>query len=97
MHGAEKVGRAVATVVENARGLPGQMRRAKTNLSIVSRRTAGEIAATVADHRRAAEQRTTVVRNRAQQLAVEKPLHLIAGAAGAAFLVGFALRIWRSS
>ena len=37
------------------------------------------------------------VRNRFRYLRNERPLHLVAGIAAAAFLAGAALRIWKSS
>jgi len=44
-----------------------------------------------------AQERMQLLRNRAERLQRERPLELIAGAFGAAFLLGMALRIWRSN
>jgi ElaB/YqjD/DUF883 family membrane-anchored ribosome-binding protein len=44
---------------------------------------------------RAAQDRLQVARARAQHIANEHPLQVIAGAAGVAFLLGLSLRIWR--
>ena len=44
-----------------------------------------------------AQERLQLLRNRAERLQRERPVQLIAGAFGAAFLLGMALRIWRSN
>ena len=46
---------------------------------------------------RAAQHRLEVARARAQHIANQYPLQVIAGAAGVAFLLGLSLRIWRES
>jgi len=46
---------------------------------------------------RAAQERVQMARRQAQHVAREYPLHVIAGVAGAAFLLGLSLRIWRKT
>lgn len=55
------------------------------------------VADTVDEAKRATVRRLDEVRARAQNIADEFPLQVIAGTAGAAFLAGVMLRIWRSS
>jgi hypothetical protein len=46
--------------------------------------------------RNRANERVLIYRNRAQRMTRERPLAIIAGAFAAAFVLGVALRIWRS-
>lgn len=54
-------------------------------------------ASRVDDLRNRAQERLQLLRNRAERMQRERPIELIAGAFGAAFLLGMALRIWRSN
>ena len=103
------VGRAVATVRQMpqraeqvAQELTNEMRdrletiRSEQGSSVTTRLR--EKAEETADELKGrARENVQVARNRAQRLAREKPLEIIVMAFGAAFIVGIALRIWRSN
>ena len=106
-------GRAVAaTSVFQFLDLPGVVddirSRIGDTLRIIRQQTPGDItnpvealrdkaACGIDTLRNRAQERLQLLRNRAGRLQRERPVELIAGAFGAAFLLGMALRIWRSN
>lgn len=95
--------------IENIRG---RFRRIRGNAQEDIADTAGQLRATaeqrlsqlrdnasrrVAGLRHAAARRVADARYRVDRVANERPLQFIAAAAGAAFLLGVTLRIWRSN
>ena len=93
---AEQLGRTVAAVVNRARRLPAKLGEAKARLVAIRDRAADTETAAGARTGNA-EQPVGRLAARIGRFAEERPLHLIAGAASTAFLLGFALRVGRSN
>jgi hypothetical protein len=93
---AERVGRAIRVAVDEARKLPARVAEARERLTLVKSRRKEVASRTAAEWKQTAQQKLHEGRSRAQRLAYEQPLYVIAGAAGIAFVLGFAMRIWRS-
>jgi hypothetical protein len=93
---AERAGHAVGVVVERAREFPARVAEARERLTVIRNRRKEDASRTAAAWKQTAQQKLYEGRSRAQQLAYEQPLYVIAGAAGIAFVLGFAMRIWRS-
>ncbi len=93
---AEAIGSAVGTAVETVRHLPDRLQDMKARFTVVRGRAREQAAIRAEDWKQTARSRVYEARNRAQFYAREYPLHVIAATAGAAFILGFALRIWRS-
>jgi ElaB/YqjD/DUF883 family membrane-anchored ribosome-binding protein len=91
---AERLGRVIGIVVERTREATSKARELRQRLTR-SRRTGLETA--TSDWKDSARRSAYQARNRADQIAHQYPIQVIAGAAGAAFIVGFALRIWRAN
>ena len=94
---AERLGEAAAALVGSVRGIPERLRAVNTRLA-VARSRVRERASGVDDIQRGnfARRSAKLARVHVEQFAGQRPFQLIAGAAGAAFVVGFALR-WRRS
>jgi hypothetical protein len=102
---AETIGAAVGNAVETAKQLPRRLQRElprrledmKKRFTVITGRGKQGASATTTEWKETAQERLSQARNRAQYLADEYPLRVIAGAAVTAFIVGFALRVWRSN
>ncbi|MFB3917945.1 MAG: hypothetical protein ACE14M_14545 [Terriglobales bacterium] len=94
---AERVGYAVGKASATIWDLPRRLQYLKQRFIVIRGRTREDAAAAAAGWRQTAAQRAAQTRTRAQQLAHDYPLHAILGCAAAAFVIGFALRIWRSN
>lgn len=93
---AERVGILVGVAVERARELPRRLSELKQRFIIIRGRKTEDVSVAAAQYRRDAERKLRQARNRAEFLANEYPVQVIAGIAAAAFVLGFGLRIWRS-
>jgi ElaB/YqjD/DUF883 family membrane-anchored ribosome-binding protein len=92
---AEKVGEAVGAAVNKARELPRHLNTLKSKLTLIKGKGGAQASEAAEEWKRTADAKVREARNRAQHYANEYPLQVIAGAAGVAFLLGLALRIWR--
>jgi hypothetical protein len=108
-----RTGRAVSAIRQfRPRSLPASMEgvreQVRDSLRIIRQRIPGDItnpveqlrdkaACTIDTLLNRAQERVQLLRNRADRLQRERPVELIVGAFGAAFLMGTALRIWRSN
>jgi ElaB/YqjD/DUF883 family membrane-anchored ribosome-binding protein len=92
---AEQMGKAAAGVVDAARAVPGHWEETRARLLEMPNRVkqsawmAGIQGENLVRHTAASAWLRT------EQLAGERPLQVIAGAAGAGFVLGFALRLRR--
>jgi ElaB/YqjD/DUF883 family membrane-anchored ribosome-binding protein len=94
---AEQIGSKVGRAIRTVRELPEQLGSLKDRFTVIRGRgqqAAGEKAQELKD---AAAERIERTRRRAGVLIEENPLQVILGVAGAAFLLGVALRVWRSN
>ena len=92
---AESVGNAVGAAVHRVRNLPQRLQEMKARFVVIrgrAREEAGEKAREMKDK---AGETATYARARANRVARENPLGVVAAVAGFGFLVGVALRIWR--
>ncbi len=110
---AEQIGSSLGRAVTKVRQMPQraeQVAQELTNevrdrLEVIRREQAPSVTArlrekaeqTADELKGRARENVQVARIRAQRLAREKPLQIIVVAFGAAFIVGVALRIWRSN
>lgn len=94
---AETVGTIVGRTVERVRELPHRIQGLRERFTVISGRTREDAATAAAEWKETAKQKAYETRNRAQHLAHEYPLQTILGTAAVAFVLGFALRIWRSN
>ncbi len=94
---AEVIGSAMGSAVEEVRHLPERLQAMKERFRVVRDRTREQTAGKTAELKEAAQKRAREARHRAAHYAREYPLHVIAGAAAAGFLLGVVLRIWRST
>lgn len=102
---AETIGAAVGSAVETVKELPRRLQRElprrvqdmKDRFTVIRGRTTEDASAAAAEWKQTAQQKVSQARNRAQYVAEEYPIHVIVGAAVTAFIIGFALRIWRSN
>ncbi len=94
---AETVGAAFGKAVVRVRELPRRMADMKQRFIVIKGRTREDAASTAGEIRENARQKVYEARTRAEHLAHEYPIEFILGAGATAFVLGFALRIWRSS
>jgi ElaB/YqjD/DUF883 family membrane-anchored ribosome-binding protein len=94
---AESVGTAVGKAVVRVRELPRRVAEMKERFTVIRGRAREDAASTTEDLRQNARDKVRDARTRAEYLAHEYPLQFIAGAGAAAFVFGFAMRVWRSS
>jgi hypothetical protein len=94
---AETVGTAVGKAVLRVREVPRRMAEMKQRFTVIRGRTREEAASTAGELRENARQKVYEARTRAEYLAHEYPMQFILGAGGTALVLGFALRVWRSS
>jgi hypothetical protein len=93
---AERVGRAIRVAVEKARELPARVVDARKRFTLIKGRTKEDASRAASEWKQTAQQKLHEGRSRAQRLAYEQPLYVIAGTVGITFVLGFVLRIWRS-
>jgi ElaB/YqjD/DUF883 family membrane-anchored ribosome-binding protein len=94
---AEQIGSTVGRAVRNVRHLPEQLGELKDRFTVIrgrGKRVAGKKAQ---EAKEAAVERVQRTRRRIDTLVNEYPVEVILAAAGAAFLLGVTLRIWRSN
>jgi hypothetical protein len=84
-------------MVSIARHAPERLAEAKAQLILLKSRMAESASATLLQGENGARQARAAALARAGRLRAERPLQLLAGAAGAAFVLGFALRFRRSN
>lgn len=94
---AETVGAVVGKAVVRMRELPRHLADMRARFTVIRERTRRDATLTAQEPRQNAQQRVWEARTRADHLAHECPVQFILGAGAAAFVVGFALRVWRSS
>src|SRR5512146_2173310 len=102
---AETIGAAVGSAVESVRELPRRLQRElprrmqdmKQRFTVIRGRTSQDASAAAAEWKQTAQHKVSQARHRAEYLAHEYPIHVIVGAAVTAFVIGFALRVWRSN
>lgn len=92
---AEQLGRAYGISEVQLRQLPGRFRALQERVQETRKRTSQDASATAAEWKQSAKRGAYQARTRAHYLANEYPVETIAGVAGAAFVTGFALRLWR--
>jgi ElaB/YqjD/DUF883 family membrane-anchored ribosome-binding protein len=100
---AVKIGTLIGTAVNIFKGVQRQLRSTPDNVVSMrdrmrdrSRQIRQDAAGTVHEWRQTAQARAHEVRERTAEYVHENPFQVIAAVAGAAFFLGFALRIWRS-
>jgi ElaB/YqjD/DUF883 family membrane-anchored ribosome-binding protein len=100
-HTAESIGSAVGSAVERVRELPrrlqGRMQEMKQRFTVIRGRARGDASEAARDLKQTAEQKIVQARSRAAHYAREYPIQVILAVTGAAFILGFSLRIWRST
>jgi ElaB/YqjD/DUF883 family membrane-anchored ribosome-binding protein len=94
---AETVGTAVGKAVGKVRELPRQMAELKERFTVIRGRARESATSTAEEFRQNARQRAYQARTRVEQVAHEYPLQFILAVGAAGFVLGFALRVWRSS
>ncbi len=94
---AESVGTAVGKAVVKVRELPRRVADMKQRFIVISGQRREDAVSSAGELRDNARQKVQQARSRAEYLAHEYPLQFILAAGAAAFVLGFALRIWRSS
>ncbi len=92
---AEKVGTAVGRAVAMVREIPQRMSSQRFGV-IRGGGGEGSLSQKASEAAESAKERVQEARTRVTRLAHEKPIHFIAGAAAAAFVLGALMRIWRS-
>jgi ElaB/YqjD/DUF883 family membrane-anchored ribosome-binding protein len=92
---AESVGNAVGKAVNKVRTLPRRVSSMKERFTVI--RGGGTEGASPADMKETARQKIYEARSRARYYAHEYPIQFIASAGAAGFVLGFILRVWRSS
>lgn len=103
---AESVGSTLGTAVSSVRGIPDKLQDAKARFTVIRGRktqdvrhaaeeTVNRIRDAGAEIKEQARERLQQAGCRADHLAHEYPLHVIAGAAALAMLLGIGLRVWR--
>ncbi len=93
---AEAIGSAVGSAVETVKHLPDRLQEMRERFTVIRGRAQEEAVSRAADLKETAQQRAREARTRAAYYSREYPLHVIAAAAGLGFVVGIALRVWRS-
>ncbi len=93
---AEAIGGAVGSAVDTVRRLPERLQEMKERFTVIRGRLQEDAATTATEWKETARDKAAQARNRAAQLSHDYPLHVIAGVAGVGFVLGVALRIWRS-
>lgn len=94
---AETVGAAVGKAVGKVRELPRRVSEMKERLTVVGGRKREDTATKAAEVKETARVRLHEAQSRADQIAHEYPIQFILGMGAAAFMLGFVMRIWRSS
>ncbi|MFB3813663.1 MAG: hypothetical protein ACE14L_06080 [Terriglobales bacterium] len=94
---AGKVGAMIGSAAKRVRTMPQRAKELKHRLTIVRSQKMEDVADTTAELRQRAQQQAREARMRVQVWADQKPIQMIAGAAGAAFVLGFVLRTWRGN
>ena len=93
---AGAIGNAVGAAVDRVRHLPERFSEMKQRFTVIRGRARDKSAVAAEDLKETARVRTRQAQMRVQHLANEYPVQFILGVAGAAFVMGFILRIWRS-
>jgi len=97
---AESVGSALGNAVGLARrfpeDLPKHLQEMKKRFTVIAGRAKDRAHDAVEDVQETATVRVHWARNRAERMAEEQPLRVIAGAAILGLLLGIALQIWRN-
>lgn len=94
---AESVGTAVGKAVGKVREFPRRVSEMKERFTVVRGRAQEDAASTAGELKESARQKVDQVRSRVQYYSREYPLQFLAGVGATCFVLGFALRIWRSS
>jgi ElaB/YqjD/DUF883 family membrane-anchored ribosome-binding protein len=81
---------------ETLREFPGRLDEMKRRFKVIQGRTAKRARTAASDLKQTAEFGARRARGRFEFYSREYPIETLAGIAGAAFLLGFALRMWRS-
>jgi ElaB/YqjD/DUF883 family membrane-anchored ribosome-binding protein len=94
---AETIGNVVGAAVDRVRHLPQRFGDMKQRLTLIRGRARDQAAVSTTDLSRTAQEKARQVRTRAEFYANEYPVESILAIAGAAFVLGVLLRVWRSS
>jgi hypothetical protein len=94
---AERVGSMVGTAMSNVRELPQRLAELKQRFTVIRGRASENASAAASEWKETARHQLRMAKSRVQIVADEYPVHVILGAAMAAFAIGLGLRIWRSS
>lgn len=94
---AEQIGSAVGRAVRSVRELPEHLDALKHRFTVIRGRGREAASEKVQDLKESTNQQVQRARQRIDHLVSEYPLQVIVTAAGAAFLLGIALRVWRSN
>ncbi len=92
---AEKVGNLVGAAVDQVRHLPDRLQEMKRRFTVISGRAQKDAKAKAGELKDEARLKVEEARTRAERLAHDYPLQLIAGAAATGLVVGILLRVWR--
>ena len=99
-HTAESIGSALGSAVERAKRfpdeLPKRLQGIKKRFTLIAGRARDRAHSAVEDAQETATEGVHRARNRAERMAEEQPLHVIAGAAVFGLVLGIALQIWRN-
>ncbi len=93
----EKVGEVVGFAKHEARELPQRLEGMKQRFKLIQGRAAANARAAASEMRQTAGFRIRQARDRFNYLARECPLETVLAIGGTAFVLGFALRVWRSN
>ena len=94
---AEQIGSAVGRAVRTVRELPEQLGSLKDRFTVIRGRGQQAASEKAQELKETANQQMQRTRRRIDHLVSEYPLQVILAAAGAAFVLGVALRVWRSN
>ncbi|MGI9103147.1 MAG: hypothetical protein ACR2IF_11970 [Terriglobales bacterium] len=92
---AEKIGTIMGAAVDQVRRLPDRLEEMKHRFTVISGRAREDAKAKASDLTEEARLKAWEARTRAERLAHDYPVQVIAGAAAAGLVVGILLRLWR--
>lgn len=94
---AESVGAAMGKAVGKVRELPRRMAEMRERFTVIRGRAREDAASRAVEMKETAKLRVSQAQTRAEYYAHEYPIQFILGVGATAFVLGFILRIWRSS
>ena len=94
---AEQIGSNIGRAIRSVRRLPEHLGSLKERFTVIQGRGRQVATEKARDLKQAAGEQVRRTRRRIDGAVNEYPLQVILGAAGVAFLLGVALRVWRSN